>query len=339
MMQISKSILIVAIGALTLVACNSGGSSSAVNPSPSPSPTAAPATLAVSTFTYNPGDKTGVNVSIGGSDPIIAEVDTGSNLTVVNESAVRGANIQMTSESLTLSYGGGINTVSGYIGYGSVSFTTTNGAQLTSSPQTPILVVTQGTVNLGGGNNAILGMQLNNQTSVRLFLPSPYNQMMLLNKPQSQLIFGQLSFAQLSEFANIQLESETCQNHQVTTSMNNTCWMTESIPVEYTYSQTGLPDGHVTIGTLFDSGAGNAMFQFSSQPSWLQLQGSVIQNTITAKVGTSQGVLPLPLTSTMIYESNTDNKVNAGNNLFNTYQVLFDQTDGIIGLLAAESAL
>lgn len=245
----------------------------------------------------------------------------------------------MTSESLTLSYGGGINTVSGYIGYGSVSFTTTSGTTLSSGAQTPILVVSQGTVNLGGGNNAILGMQLNNQTSVRLFLPTPYNQMMLLNKPQSQLIFGQLSFAQLSEFANIQLESETCQNHQVTTSMTNTCWMTESIPVAYTYSQSGLPDGQVTLGTLFDSGAGNAMFQFESQPTWLQLQGNVIENTITAKVGTSQGVLPLPLTTTMIYEANSDNKVNAGNNLFNTYQVLFDQTDGIIGLLAAESAL
>jgi hypothetical protein len=268
----------------------------------------------------------------------MAEVDTGSNLTVVNESALAGANIQMTSESLTLSYGGGINTVSGYIGYGSVSFTTTSGTQLTSSSQTPILVVSQGTVNLGGGNNAILGMQLNNQTSVRLFLPAPYNQMMVLNRPESQLIFGQLSFTQLSGFANIQLESESCQN-QVTSVMTNTCWITESIPVEYTYSQIGLPDGHVTYGTLFDSGAGNAMFQLSPQPSWLESSGIIIQNTITAKVGTNQGVLPLPLTSTLIYESSTYNKVNAGNNLFNTYQVLFDQTDGIIGLQAYSNPL
>lgn len=331
--MINKNLVcILAIGICTfyLVACNSGNSSSS---------TTTPATLSVSTFDYNPGSKTGVNVSIGGSAPIIAEVDTGSNLTVVNESALAGANIQMTTESLTLSYGGGINTVSGYIGYGSVSFTTTAGTTLTSSPHTPILVVNQGTVNLGGGNNAILGMQLNNKTSVRLFLPYPYNQMMVLNRPQNKLTFGQLSFTQLSNFANIQLESETCQNHQVTTSMTNTCWVTESIPVEYTYSRTGLPDGHATYGTLFDSGAGNAMFQFESQPSWLNLSGNIIQNTITAKVGTSQGVLPLPLTSTLIYEANTDDKVNAGNNLFNTYQVLFDQADGVIGLLSAESSL
>ena len=121
--------------------------------------------------------------------------------------------------------------------------------------------------------------------------------------------------------------------------MTNTCWMTESIPVKYTYSKSDGSTGHATYATLFDSGAGNAMFQFSTKPSWLELSGNIIQNTIQAKVSTSNGTLPLPLTSTLIYESNSDDKVNAGNNLFNTYQVLFDQTDGIIGLQAYNNQL
>ena len=323
------SVIFSSMISITLTACNSG----TINSNSTPS------LVTIKTFDYNPGYKTGVNISIGGSNPIIAEVDSGSNLTVVNESAVLGANITMTSESMQLTYGGGINTVKGLIGYGSVSFTTDTGTVISSSPQTPILVVTDGTVNLGGGNNAILGMQMNNQTSVRLFLPYPYNQMMILNRPQNQLSFGQLSFQQLSNFANIQLESEACQSHNVKTSMDNVCWMTESIPVKYKYSQNGTADGHITYGTLFDSGAGNAMFQFSTPPSWLTYSGSIITNTITASVDTSNGIIPLPLPTTLIYQVSSDEKVNAGNNLFNTYQVLFNQRDGIIGLQSADNPL
>lgn len=331
-MKYKKNLLSVIFGAITsttLISCNSG----------STNPNSVPSLVTIKTFDYNPGYKTGVNISIGGSNPIIAEVDSGSNLTVVNESAILGSNITMTSESLQLIYGGGTNTVKGFIGYGSVSFTTDNGQVINSSPQTPILVVTSGTVNLGGGNNAILGMQMNNQTSVRLFLPYPYNQMMILNRPQNQLSFGELNFQQLSSFANIKLESEACQSHNVQTLMNNVCWMTESIPVKYKYSQNGLPDGDVTYGTLFDSGAGNAMFQFSSPPSWLTHHDSIITNVITASVDTLSRTIPLPLPETLIYQENSDDKVNAGNNLFNTYQVLFNQRDGIIGLQSADNPL
>lgn len=308
-------------GLFILYGCNSG----------STTPTVA-STLTVNTYNYNPGNKTGVNITIGNGNTLQAEIDTGSDMTVVNESAI-GPDVIVTSESLSMTYGGGTNTVSGHIGYGSVAFTASNGTKLISSPNTPLLVVDEGSVNQGGGNDAILGMRMNNQVSVRLYLPNPYNQMMILNRPLNQITFGQLNQSQLNNFANIQQVTTTCINYGVSVTVNNSCWDLADSAINYTVTDTHRTESTYNYHTILDSGEANATFYFSPAPSWMNYEsvGLVILNPITVTANTDKGLIPLPLTSQTYYQDNPGNTVNPGNNLFNYYQVLFDQTNGIIG--------
>ncbi len=307
----------IALPLLLIYACSSGNTT-----------TRDGQTVSVNTYNYNPGNKTAVNITIGGSAPIQAEVDTGSDMTVVNESAI-GPNIVKTNESISITYGGGQNTVSGYLAYGSVTFTTSSGATLSSESNTPILVVTQGSVNEGGGNNAILGMRMNNQVSVRLYLPFPYNQMMILNRPLSQLTFGQLSPTQLNEFANIQEINTNCVNYQVPVTITNKCWNLAQNAVNYSVSGT---NDSFNYETILDSGEENASFYFSPAPVWMNYNSdNIILNTITVTANTDKGLILLPLTPQVYYRDNPGNAVNPGNNLFNYYQILFDQADGIVG--------
>lgn len=287
--------------------------------------------VTINTYDYDPGNKTGINISIGNSAPIKAEIDTGSDMTVVNESAIESADIIKTTESMSMIYGGGENTVSGYLAYGSVTFTTNNGTTISSAKNTPLLIVTNGSVNEGGGNNAILGMRMNNQVSVRLYLPAPYNNMMILNRPNNQLIFGQLNSTQLNNFANIQQMQVSCVNYNVPVMLKNTCWDVAANSVSYTYTESGIKNT-TTYPTIFDSGEANASFYFSPAPSWMAYDNhDVITTPLTVAANTDKGPIELPLTGNVYYRNIPTSTVNPGNNLFNSYQVLFDQVDGIIG--------
>jgi hypothetical protein len=295
------------------------------------------ASITVNTFDYNPGNKTAVNVSIGGGPLAIAEIDSGSDLTVANESVV-GPNIIKTSESATVSYGGGQNTVSGYIGYGSITFTTSNGSTISTNSNTPILVVESGSVDEGGGNNIILGMRMNNQVSSRLYLPYPYNQMMILNRAMGKIIFGNLTKSQVASFGTMQMVNSTCVNYNVPATSNNICYEVGDNSVNYTY-QTGDIESTVTLKTIFDSGEANANFYFSPAPSWMVYdRDGVIQTPITASLNTSHGILPLPLPSVLYYDRDSGDTANPGNLYFNTYQVLFDQADGLTGFLESNAS-
>lgn len=317
--------LILALISAMLFACSSGTSQSNLPAN----------TVSVPTFNYQPGNKTAVMASIGGGAQIVAEIDTGSELTVVDESAV-GSNIQKTSQIIPITYGAGTNTVSGYLAYGTIQFTTTTGATLSTSPSTPILVVTQGSVNQGGGNNAVMGMRMNNQVSSRLFLPYPYNQMMILNRSESRITFGNLTSTQLRQFATINQTSVACQNYAVPQTAANTCWNTQESSVTYTYSLTGGGFGSTDYTTIFDSGEPIGNFYLSTIPSWMNLGSmNIITNQLSATINTSHGPLPLPMSSPLRYTPplTPPGAVNPGNLFFNTYQVLFDQADGKMGFL------
>ncbi len=305
----------------SLISCNSGSNTiSSQNQ-----------LITIDTYNYNPGNKTAVNISVGGSAPIKAEIDTGSDMTVVNESFI-GPNIIKTTESLSITYGGGQNTVSGYLAYGSVTFTTSNGTTISSESTTPILVVTSGSVDEGGGNNAILGLRMNNQVSVKLYLPSPYNQMMILNRPLNRIIFGELSISQINKFANIQGITTTCINYKIVPTQNNQCWILAESAVNYTVTEFGGSESNYNYETLFDSGEGFANFYLSPVPIWMSYDSNnVILTPISVTANTSQGPIPIPLTTQSYYHNSSGNTVNPGNNLFNYYQILFDQVDGVIG--------
>lgn len=314
----SISFLLVFFCGILLFGCNGGNNSTLNN------------VVTINTYNYDPGNKTAVNISIGGSSPIMAEIDTGSDMTVVNEAAV-GPNINKTNQIISITYGGGENTVSGYLAYGSVTFTTATGESISSSPNTPILVVTQGSVNEGGGNSAILGMRMNNQVSVRLYLQAPYNNMMILNRPMNHLVFGQLNASQLNNFANIQQVTTNCVNYAVPNTLSNTCWDIAPNSFSYTYTESGA-QGSANYPTVLDSGEGNASFYFSPAPSWMSYSSdNIITTPIIVTANTNHGPINLPLTSTVYYRNIPTSTVNPGNNLFNSYQVLFDQMDGVIG--------
>lgn len=290
----------------------------------------------VPTFNYMPGNKTATYVRIGGGESIIAEIDTGSEMTVVNKSYI-GGNIVKTTESLTIVYGGGTNTVSGYIAYGSVEFTTSDGSKLHTSNQTPILIVESGDVNQGGGNNAILGMRMNNQISPRLFLPYPYNQMMVLNRSESFIAFGTLSQTQLSKFAMLSQTQSSCQNlvNNISVS-NNLCWSPESNSVTYLYSKSSGGHGESDYATLFDSGEAHGNIYITPMPAWIELNDQgVIENHISAVLNTSKGRLPMPITTLIRYKQSLTPPgiVNPGNLLFNQYQMLIIQNNGAIGFI------
>lgn len=328
-MQINKIAFLLLGGVLT--ACTSGSSGS--NNSSQNSQI-----IYVPTFNYQPGNKTAVMASIGGSNPIVAEVDTGSEMTVVNESAV-GNNLLRTSQIIDITYGAGTNQVSGYLAYGVVTFTTSSGATLSTSANAPIVVVTQGNVNQGGGNNAILGMRMNNQVSSRLFLAYPYNQMMVLNRSESFIAFGKLSTTQLESFAVINQSTTACQNSEIPNTASNSCWNTLESSVTYSYSLNGGGFGSTDYTTIFDSGEAIGNFYLESVPTWMDLTNSNrITNQMFAAINTNHGAIPMPLTTPTMYRvpitpppGNSPGAVNPGNLLFDVYQVLFDQVDGLMG--------
>lgn len=328
-MQINKIALLLLGGAL--MGCTSGSNSSN-NSSESAQ------VIYVPTFNYQPGNKTAVMTSIGGGNQIVAEIDTGSEMTVVNESAV-GSNLLRTTQLINITYGAGTNQVVGYLAYGVVTFTTISGAILSTSANAPIVVVTQGDVNQGGGNNAILGMRMNNQVSSRLFLAYPYNQMMVLNRSESLITFGKLSTTQLESFAVIHQSSTTCQNSEIPNTASNNCWNTLESSVTYSYSLNGGGFGRTDYTTIFDSGEAIGNFYLESVPTWMDLTNSNrITNQMYATINTNHGSLQMPLTTPTMYRLpvtpppvNSPGTVNPGNQLFDVYQVLFDQTDGLIG--------
>lgn len=307
-----------------LAACSSGNSSNNNQ------------VVYVPTFTYNPGNKTAVMASVAGGNQVIAEIDTGSEMTVVNESAV-GSALTKTSESLTITYGAGTNQVSGYIAYGSVSFTTTDGKTIATSPNTPLLVVTSGNVNQGGGNNIILGMRMDNQISARLFMPYPYNQMMILNRSESFIAFGNLSAPQLNKFAAVTQQISNCNNLTTLNTAQNSCWNSPSNATTYTYSTGRDSTGESNYQTIFDSGEALGNVYLTPMPSWIESNDKgEIKNTVTAVINTNQGAIPLPMTLPLHYKPalNPPGVINPGNIIFESYQVLFNQRDGTMGFLA-----
>lgn len=172
-----------------------------------------PATLNIDVFD-DPDDsaKTDTYVKIAGnSAAALAEIDTGSQITVVTQAMV-GPNIQMTSQTITLDYGQGENILVGTLGYGTVSFTTSDHKTLTTSPNTPIVVVP---AIPQGDYDVILGMDLHTQVAARLYLPYPYNQMFVLNKTGGYLTVGTLTQSEINQFGTYQLQMTPCDNMAV----------------------------------------------------------------------------------------------------------------------------
>lgn len=311
--------------ASAITACSSGNNSNASY-----------ASLSVPATTYQDAASTkfAVYTSAGGGKQTLTEIDTGSDLYVI-ESSYAGANIRYTGESMTILYNHGMVARSGLVGYTSVNFLSESGNVLISSVnnQVPVLVVPDGVIsNNASQNHAIMGMRMDGNVSVRLFLPTPYNQMFMMDMPDKQLIFGNFSPNQISQFGLIQLAESACDHYSVDSDRTNKCWNDMQIPVNYMATHNGAPI-ESTFNSLFDSGA-DTSFQFSPLPDWLVVERNSIINPIAPSVNTTKGVMSLQLTDNVAAVDSNYNGgiVNVGNNLFNYYKVLYNQNTGNIGL-------
>jgi hypothetical protein len=287
------------------------------------------------TYADAKSSKFAVYTSAGNGKNTLTEIDTGSDLYVIESSYV-GNNIRYTGESITLVYDHGMIKRSGLVAYASVSFLSESGATLiqTSSDQVPIVVVPDGVIsNIESQNHAIMGMRMDGNVSVRLFLPYPYNQMFIMNMPERQLEFGNFTSQQMSGFGMVQAPESACDHYTVSSSSNNLCWNDMHLPVKYTATKDGTQI-ESTFNSLFDSGASSS-FQFKPLPDWLVVSDSnKVKNPVAATIMTTQGSMALQLTDPTSAFANESNGgiVNVGNNIFNFYQVLYNQVNGQVGL-------
>lgn len=324
-----QHILSITLFTLLIAGC-SGGSSTSTS-------TNSYASISVPTTTYQDSltaSKFAVYTKAGNGASTLTEIDTGSYFYVIESSYV-GSDITMTNESITLNYDHGNVQRSGFIGYTNVAFLSQSGSTIISTnSQLPVVVVPDGVINNDPTkNHAIMGMRVNNEVSVKLFLPYPYNQMFILDAPKQKLTFGNFSPVQLSNFGMVQLPESACANANVATSAVANCWNDMAVPVNYTSTYQGVQT-ETMLNSLFDSGA-SSNFQYDPLPSWLNVNSSgEIENQIMASLSTNLGNLNIPLNQpTAGVVSNTNGGlVNVGNNIFNFYAVLFDQQNGRIGL-------
>lgn len=313
--------------ATILSACKAGGSSN--NNSGAYPNVVVPAT------TYPDGKdyKFAVYTSAGNGKQTLTEIDTGSDLYLI-ESSYAGNDIYYTGESITLKYDHGNVTRSGVVGYTYVTFLNLNGQNIltTTTNKVPVLVVPDGVIS-ESQNHAIMGMRMDGNVSVRLFLPYPYNQMFMMDMPQMQLIFNNFSSQQMESFGFIQAPESACNTYSVQSTSNNKCWNDMNLPVNYVSTHNGV-QFESTIFSLFDSGASTS-FQLHPLPDWLVIgSNNNIKNPVSALAATTKGPMELPLTIPAdAYDTNYNGYiVNVGNNIFNYYQILYNQTNGKVGL-------
>lgn len=335
--KISSLMLILSVPLLPFVlnACNGSSDNSSTQ-------TYAQVTVPTTTYLDNGNQsKFATYTNAGNGKLVLTEIDTGSDFYVVESSFV-GPNVVRTGQIIPLVYDHGNINRPGELAYTNVNYLTESGVTIIgTNSQVPIVIVPDGEIsNVESQNHAIMGMRMNSNLSAKLFLPYPYNQMFMLNIPDKQLIFGNFSPSQLSGFGITQLVESACNNASASTSSQATCWNDMALQVSYTanYKNKKIES---TINTLFDSGA-QSNFQVDPLPDWLEVNqtGSDIENTevrnqVRANLPTNLGNLNVPLNLPIgANESqfNGGNMVNAGNNLFNFYAVLFDQLHGQIGL-------
>lgn len=291
--------------------------------------------VVVPATTYPDGKdyKFAVYTSAGNGKQTLTEIDTGSDLYLI-ESSYAGNNIHYTGESMTIEYDHGNIKRSGLVGYTYVSFLNESGQKIisTTTNKVPVLVVPDGVIS-ESQNHAIMGMRMDGNVSVRLFLPYPYNQMFMMDMPQRQLIFNNFSAQQMQDFGFIQAPESACNTYSVTSTATNKCWNDMHLPVNYIATQNGAQI-ESAIYSLFDSGASTS-FQLQPLPDWLIIDSNNnIKNPVSAVATTTQGPMELPLTiPAAAYDTNYNGYiVNVGNNIFNYYQILYNQTNGTVGL-------
>lgn len=199
-----------------------------------------PSKLEVATEYYDT-NKTSLMMSIANANPAVAEIDTGSQLTVVDFNVTKESdyitgdinissggeacytkivslarNGQLSTEEnlsaapyncLTMAYNYGKRPVYGFKANGSVSITAINGTKIKTSPNTPLFISNNVNNQNGSGstNSIIMGVGMNNQVSAKNYMPYPYSAMMMIDRSNKKITFGKFSAATLSLYNFVML--------------------------------------------------------------------------------------------------------------------------------------
>lgn len=290
------------------------------------------ASTIVTAPTKQENTKTFTMIKVGNNGaPAKVTLDTGSSMLVLEKQYVKNFTPDPSNRTITMSYGNGAKTVKGSIGYADV---TLNTKPKITAKNVPILMVPNNTFTDRAG---IMGVEMGNQTAVWRYLPTPYNQMMIVNGPASTVSFGNIPDAQINTFANYQLNEGRCNNsiqpdaaHQ-----NITCWATRRIPVDYIFSNAaGDTVYKATYNTIFDTGGGLTHFYLQPIPNELQniLQNKTLNGDLSMSLNSeNQGTINIPVTQSVKIFPSKRNVVNSGNQVFYDKTVLFDAQDGVIG--------
>lgn len=286
-----------------------------------------PPTVTVTLNDYA-ANRTGLTVSDGGSAPFTAMLDSGSALLVV-ECQNLGPDAIDTGQRITVQYT--TESVTGTLYY--ANDTLDNNSNITTSSPAPVLAVPTNSL-AGFGATAIFGVKMDNQVSSKNFLEYPYNQMMIINRPQQLLTLGIIDNTTINGFAAVQLNHTPCNNYNITDTHDNFCWDDRGVPITYTIADD--PNSPRIIGSIFDSGEPHTTFYVTAKPSWISYNGQgYISNPITASLIIGGQPFSIPLTtdkSLNINAHNTPERFNTGYLIFDTYQVLLDQAGGMIGI-------
>lgn len=282
--------------------------------------------------TLQTSKKTMTMIYVGDSaTPAKVTLDTGSSMLVLEKQYVSNFKADLSGKTVSMGYGNGAMTVHGQIVYTNVTLNTN---PKITAVNVPVLMVPNGTF---PGRAGIMGVEMNNQTSVWKHLPAPYNEMMVVNGPDSTVSFGELSSNDVNQFSTYQLNQSRCNNtvQPEADYAGITCWATRKIPVTYTFKS---PDGQVVFdaqyNTVFDTGGVLTHFYLQPVPDAVaQLtQGKTFNGKLGMRLDSNNaGAINLPATDNVKVFVSKRNMVNSGYRVFYEKTVLFDARDGVVG--------
>ncbi|QIW10702.1 hypothetical protein [Francisella sp. LA112445] len=259
------------------------------------------------------------------------EIDTGSSRLVIEKQYL--TNYQATDKKITINYGYG-NLKSKIIGELVYSDVTFNTQPKVTAKHVPIIMVPNGTFK---GYAGILGLKLATQNSPWNYLPSPYNQLMIIDGPKQTISFGASSKETLNKYTTYKIKNTVrCHNTVIPRyPINQTkCW-DPNVPIRYTLVNK---DGEIifdkTINTLLDSGGYYTHILLHKIPEELKQyvkNGRLVNSKIKSALFTSND-FNIPITTYVRASKHREDKVNSGHALFYDKSVLFDSANGIIGV-------
>ncbi|MCF6807911.1 hypothetical protein L3V79_06075 [Thiotrichales bacterium 19S9-12] len=271
------------------------------------------------------------SIQIGNNTkPSLVIVDTGSPWLLIQEQHL--SDYEDTGKKVNVGYGYGqsVQRFDGKVVYADITLNTTPKVII---KKVPIIMVPDGAFH---GSAGILGLRLHTQSSLFNYLPPPYNEAMIVNAPQGELVFTKSSNKLIKDFHTIQLRKSPCYNLVKPRKPidQTSCWQSGRIPVTYHFvDHLGKTILKNTYGTLFDSGGVITQFALKKIPT--KLKKNTIRNFFEGRIESAvfgDTKYKLPMSDTVKVTQSSSNHINSGPVLFFERAILYDSFKGVVGV-------